>query len=46
MMHLSITEGAGEPDKPETNWGDHVTDTEYRAASSSPSGLGLAAVHQ
>ena len=31
MMHLSITEGAAEQDKPETNWGDHVSDAEYRA---------------
>jgi quercetin dioxygenase-like cupin family protein len=30
MLHLSITEGAGEQDTPETNWGDHVTDAEYR----------------
>jgi quercetin dioxygenase-like cupin family protein len=31
MTHLSITEGVG-PDggKPETNWGEHVTDAEYR----------------
>ena len=33
MMHLSITEGVGDQDKPETNWGDHVTDTEYRAGA-------------
>ena len=30
MMHLSITEGIGAQDKPETNWGEHVTDAEYR----------------
>jgi quercetin dioxygenase-like cupin family protein len=29
MTHLSITEGVGESDKPEANWGDHVTDQEY-----------------
>jgi quercetin dioxygenase-like cupin family protein len=30
MTHLSITEGAGESDRPETAWGAHVTDAEYR----------------
>ncbi len=31
MTHLSITEGVGpDSDKRETNWGEHVTDTEYR----------------
>jgi quercetin dioxygenase-like cupin family protein len=29
MTHLSITEGVGEGGKPETEWGDHVTDEEY-----------------
>lgn len=29
MTHLSITEGVGESDKPEADWGDHVTDQEY-----------------
>ena len=28
MTHLSITEGGGS-DRPETEWGDHVTDDEY-----------------
>jgi len=28
MTHLSITERAGD-DRPEVNWGDHVTDDEY-----------------
>ena len=31
MTHLSITEGVGQSDKPETDWGAHVTDSEYRA---------------
>jgi quercetin dioxygenase-like cupin family protein len=30
MTHLSITEGVGDSDRPETNWGAHVTDAEYR----------------
>ncbi len=29
MTHLSITEGVGTSDKPETYWGDHVTDDQY-----------------
>jgi quercetin dioxygenase-like cupin family protein len=28
MTHLSITEGGG-AERPETNWGDHVTDAQY-----------------
>ncbi|HTU39208.1 MAG TPA: cupin domain-containing protein [Acidimicrobiales bacterium] len=31
MTHLSITEGVGDSDKVETQWGDHVTDDEYGA---------------
>jgi quercetin dioxygenase-like cupin family protein len=31
MAHLSITEGIGASDRPETDWGAHVTDEEYRA---------------
>jgi len=30
MTHLSITEGVGDDEQPEANWGDHVTDDEYR----------------
>ena len=30
MTHLSITEGVDEADRPEANWGAHVTDAEYR----------------
>lgn len=30
MTHLSITEATGDPAKPETRWGAHVTDAEYR----------------
>ena len=38
MTHLSITEGAGESSRPETDWGAHVTDAEYRGeATGSPS---------
>ena len=29
MAHLSITEGIGASDRPETEWGAHVTDEEY-----------------
>jgi quercetin dioxygenase-like cupin family protein len=29
MTHLSITEGTGDDERPETNWGAHVTDAEY-----------------
>jgi quercetin dioxygenase-like cupin family protein len=31
MAHLSITEGIGPSDRPETDWGAHVTDEEYTA---------------
>jgi quercetin dioxygenase-like cupin family protein len=30
MTHLSLTEGIGEGDQPEMEWGAHVTDAEYR----------------
>ncbi len=30
MTHLSITEGGGQADKPDTEFGAHVTDAEYR----------------
>jgi quercetin dioxygenase-like cupin family protein len=30
MSHLSITEGVGEGQGPETEWGAHVNDAEYR----------------
>ena len=33
MTHLSITEGVGDDERPEANWGDHVTDDEYRNRS-------------
>jgi quercetin dioxygenase-like cupin family protein len=29
MTHLSITEGTGDPSRPESSWGAHVTDAEY-----------------
>jgi len=31
MTHLAIWEGTGDADTPETTWGEHVTDQEYRA---------------
>jgi len=30
MTHLSMTEGVGQGDTSETDWGAHVTDAEYR----------------
>ena len=30
MSHLSITEAVPGDERPEANWGDHVTDDEYR----------------
>ncbi len=30
MTHVSITEGVAEGGQPETEWGAHVTDAEYR----------------
>jgi quercetin dioxygenase-like cupin family protein len=30
MTHLSITEGVADNRRPESNWGQHVTDAEYR----------------
>ncbi|MFF3574595.1 (R)-mandelonitrile lyase [Nocardia jiangxiensis] len=32
MTHLAIWEGAGDPNVPETTWGEQVTDDEYRRA--------------
>ena len=32
MTHISITEGVGEGQGPESQWGAHVTDDEYRGA--------------
>jgi quercetin dioxygenase-like cupin family protein len=29
MTHISMTEGVGESDRPEADWGAHVTDDEY-----------------
>jgi quercetin dioxygenase-like cupin family protein len=29
MTHLSITEGVGDSDRPESEWGAHVTEAEY-----------------
>ena len=31
MTHLSITEGTGDSDQPESDWGEHVSDAEYQA---------------
>ena len=36
MAHLSITEGIGASDRPETEWGAHVTDEEYGAEPGRP----------
>jgi quercetin dioxygenase-like cupin family protein len=30
MTHLSITEGVADNQRPEAEWGEHVTDDEYR----------------
>ena len=32
MSHLSVTEAVGDSDKPEAEWGAHVTDAEYGGA--------------
>ena len=31
MSHLSITEASPDDERPEPDWGEHVTDTEYNA---------------
>jgi quercetin dioxygenase-like cupin family protein len=33
MTHLSLTEGVAQAEKPETEWGAHVTDAEYGGQS-------------
>lgn len=35
MAHISVTEGVGDADRPESEWGEHVSDEEYRARRSS-----------
>jgi quercetin dioxygenase-like cupin family protein len=30
MTHLSITEGTGDSSKPESDWGEHVSNAEYQ----------------
>jgi quercetin dioxygenase-like cupin family protein len=30
MTHLSVTEGVGDSEKPETDWRSHVSEAEYR----------------
>lgn len=32
MSHLAIWEGTGDPDEPETTWGEHVSDADYAGA--------------
>jgi quercetin dioxygenase-like cupin family protein len=32
MTHLAIWDGTGDPDVPETTWGEHVTATDYQQA--------------
>jgi quercetin dioxygenase-like cupin family protein len=39
MTHLSITEGTGDRQQPEVDWGEHVTDAEYHGAAGT-AGLG------
>lgn len=34
MTHLSITEGVGDSKTPESEWGPHVTDSEYTTGTS------------
>jgi quercetin dioxygenase-like cupin family protein len=34
MAHISVTEGVGGADRAESEWGDHVSDDEYRGRSS------------
>ena len=34
MAHISVTEGVGQADRPESEWGEHVTDDEYRGHAS------------
>ncbi|MGV9666308.1 (R)-mandelonitrile lyase [Nocardia niigatensis] len=33
MSHLAIWEGTGDPDQPETTWGEHVTGDDYAHAA-------------
>ncbi len=35
MSHISVTEGVGEAGRPESEWGEHVSDEEYRGRRSS-----------
>jgi quercetin dioxygenase-like cupin family protein len=35
MTHLSITEATGDNQRPESSWGDHVSDEDYRGAPES-----------
>ncbi len=32
MLHLSLTEGVGDHERPESEWGAHVTEEEFRRA--------------
>ena len=38
MTHLSITEGTGDSERPEADWGEHVPDVEYRGNDAENSG--------
>ena len=34
MSHISVTEGVGESDRPESEWGEHVSNEEYESRPS------------
>ncbi|WP_433463584.1 (R)-mandelonitrile lyase [Spirillospora sp. CA-128828] len=38
MEHLALWEGSGDPDAPDTIWGEKVTDTEYKRPRSTTRG--------
>jgi quercetin dioxygenase-like cupin family protein len=44
MIHLSITEGVSDRDKPDTDWGAHVTDDEYHGRQERTRSLGAMSV--
>jgi quercetin dioxygenase-like cupin family protein len=33
MIHLALSESSSDPDTPDVEWGEHVTDSEYRIAT-------------
>jgi quercetin dioxygenase-like cupin family protein len=40
MAHLAISDASGDPAAPEVEWGEHVTDDEYRRAAESETTAG------